>query len=321
MFKSLRLFSFCAILYLISNVISFPSSTAPLLLWSNTNFLSGVNKQIVDILDVSNAEGSFQDTKEYFFNAVPELLIVFVEPQLTSEKLSLLTDSHIPQSNGGSFSNLKRLVENSKSSIVYPYVTTSDFNTVATSLITSLMRNLQETASIVVAGDTTSSMKIFRGKAVTSYSLEQLKEKLALNKDWNLLTNGITDLLVIKFNSPSFNLADEANLQKIYATDDQLLSTIDAILNDISYVAMFTSDSSSIHSTVETSFPQSHPVLTRFEKRFQQTVDDSNWPDAIVQALLVSIPLLIILSIGLVCTFSVQSDLKFDAEKVMKNRQ
>jgi len=322
--SSPSMLSFCfALLCLMIQVTSNPS-TSPFLLWSNTGLLSRVNNQIIEITDVSDIPKSFengQETKGNIADTIPELLIVFVEPQLTTEQLSLLTHSHLPQTNGGSFSNLKRLVEDSKSSTVYPYVTTSDFNTVGTSLITSLMRNLGEAASIVLVGDSASSPGIFRGKSVTTISFEQLQEKLALGKAWNLLGNGVTDLLIVKFGSPSFNLADEVKIEKRYTVDDQLFSTVDAALAQTSYIAMFTSDSPIIHASVETSFPQSHPSLTRFERRFQQTTDQGNWPDSVVQALLVSVPLLIILFIGITCTFNVQSDLKFDAERAIKHKQ
>jgi len=317
---SMLSFSF-ALFCLIIQVASNPS-TSPLLLWSNTGSLSHVNKQIIEITDVSDIPKSFQNGQETKGGAdIPELLIVFVEPQLTTEQLSLLTHSHLPQTNGGSFSNLKRLMETSKSSTVYPYVTTSDFNTVGTSLITSLVRNLGEAASIVVAGDSVSSSGVFRGKFVTTISFELLREKLALGKEWNLLGNGVTDLLVVKFGSPSFVNTNEVKIEKTYAVDDQLFSMVDEALSQTSYIAMFTSDSPIIHASVEMSFPQSHPSLTRFERRFQQTTDLGNWPDSVVQALLVSVPLLIILFIGITCTFNVQSDLKFDAERAIKHKQ
>jgi len=309
---------FCLIIQVASN-----PSTSPLLLWSNTGSLSHVNKQIIEITDVADIPKSFQTGQEIKDSAdIPELLIVFVEPQLTTEQLSLLTHSHLPQNDGGSFSNLKRLMESSKSSTVYPYVTTSDFNTVGNSLITSLVRNLGETASIVVAGDSVSSSGVFRGKFVSTISFELLREKLALGKEWNLLGNGVTDLLVVKFGSPSFGVnTNEVKIEKIYTVDDQLFSMVDEALSQTSYIAMFTSDSPIIHASVETSFPQSHPSLTRFERRFQQATDLGNWPDAVVQALLVSVPLLIILFIGITCTFNVQSDLKFDAERTIKHKQ
>lgn len=60
-----------------------------------------------------------------------------------------------------------------------------------------------------------------------------------------------------------------------------------------------------------------HLELQSFEERNVQSApgDDDYFPQPIVEALIVMVPFLFILSIGIYCTCGVQSELKFDAER------
>jgi len=101
---------------------------------------------------------------KYFNNdAKPEILIIFVEPELRSEQIPILAHSYKTQPNGGAFSNLKRLVETSRSSLVVPYVSSEGFS-IASSIADNLIAGLPSSSSIVVVGDTVtlSSSKIVK---------------------------------------------------------------------------------------------------------------------------------------------------------------
>jgi len=64
--------------------------------------------------------------------------------------------------------------------------------------------------------------------------------------------------------------------------------------------------------------------LRAFEDTFAQNGDvlyTTNWPDGVIEGLVVMIPFLSILLIGVCCTLQLQSDLKFDAEKNILRKQ
>lgn len=86
------------------------------------------------------------------------------------------------------------------------------------------------------------------------------------------------------------------------------MSAIENKLNHVNHVSMFGFGEAEVHSVEKRS---------NLHSRQQDNGDYSNvyyWPVGVVMGLAFSIPLLLILSIALCCTFSLQSEFKFDAE-------
>jgi len=284
-------------------------ATSPVFMWSSVDSLTGVNTQDVDLVTIEEISRAFQKNAEgpltKYINAdtKPEILIVFVEPELRSEQIPMLAHSYKTQPNGGAFSHLKRFVETSRSSLVVPYVTSEGFS-IASTIAENLIHALPSTSSVVVVGDsvTLSSSKIIK------MSMTSLMSKL-LDGKWDLLNNGVTDLLVVSFQS-TFE-TEESTVHDSYAADDSTMNSIVTALRQISYTAIFTADRSG------SIFTNRSPNMEHFVKKFQQAdiLFTTNWPYVITQALIIMLPFLFILSLGIYCTFQLQSGLKFDAEK------
>jgi len=309
---SLILFAIVCISFQYS-VLGKSIATSPVFMWSSVESFKGVNAQDVDVATVEDITHAFQKTEsplaKYFNNdAKPEILIIFVEPELRSEQIPILAHSYKTQPNGGAFSNLKRFVETSRSSLVVPYVSSEGFS-IGSTIAENLITGLPSSSSIVVVGDavTLSSSKIVK------ISMSSLMSKLS-DGTWDLLNNGVTDLLIVSFES-TFE-TEESKVHASFAADDSSMNSIVAALRQVSYTAIFTADRSG------SILNNRAPNMEHFVKKFQQTdiLYFTNWPYAITQALIIMLPFLFILSLGIWCTYQLQSALKFDAEKnVMKN--
>jgi hypothetical protein len=81
---------------------------------------------------------------------------------------------------------------------------------------------------------------------------------------------------------------------------------------EYSYVALFTSARPSVNTFTATF---GRIAMLQEERASLEASDDSYWPDGVVAGLIIMVPFLVILSIGVCCTFNIQSALKFDGEK------
>jgi len=289
--------------------------TSPVFLWSNTHIFKERNLQEIEILsarEISNGLQNMESPISQYMNGnveTTELIIIFVEPELTSEQMTLLAHSHQSTSNGGAFSNLKRLVETSKSSLTIPYGTASSLGS---SLVRSLASSLSPKGSVYVVGENSNS----NIETPNKLTLSELKSKLK-DPSWEPLNNGVADLLVIPFHAPAVpSNIDDSSVHTQFAEDDATVSTIVESITS-KYLAIFTSDSVTNYIYQYTE-KRGQPELRSFEQRFAQgnnVLFFSNWPDVIVQGLLVMLPFIGILFVGICCTANLQSNLKFDAEK------
>lgn len=278
-------------------------------MWSNTGYFKGVNTESVDMIDAFHVQNIFQGKDTSLIsqdNVNPEILVVFVESSLTTEKVGLLSNAYKAQSNGGSLSNLRTFVENSKSSAVFPYVINCEFR----SFVPSLIASFPQSSSVIVANEEGKSIPEISG--ASTYSINKLTEKLS--NQWNILNNGVTDIIIVIF--------DAQSKDQFQANDVIMGNVINALSGKTTYVAMFTGMKQPEYLAISRSFPVSHSLMKAFEGTFQQVNYSTPWPAGVIEALLVMLPFLLILSVGICCTFNIQSNLKFDAEKVyLKNRQ
>jgi hypothetical protein len=277
-----------------------PSVTTPALFWSNKGYL-GERDQISDVLATDKL------VKSVFSKSVnPEIIVLFVEKEFSTKELSSLSGAYEEQPNGGYLSNLKRLIETSASSKVAPYVHGIYASSlIGTSIASDILNNLAHSnkVNVIVAADSLSpngfsnprTSESISNLKVEKMSIQQLEQKLG--SDWEILSNGKTDVVLVYLNSD-------------YKTDDELVGSVCNALNKVSYVAGFTGETAEVVLT--STFEELSSV---YYKSSSDGSSDDDWPADIVEALLVMLPYVLILSVGITCAFQIQSELKFDAEK------
>jgi len=293
------------------------TETAPVFMWSNTQTFTGRNIQEIDVISARSLSKFMQTespiSKYMAKSDAPEIIVLFVEPfYLSSEEFPLFAHAYDEQPNGGAFSNLKALVETSKSSIVIPYTSSAS---VGSEFIRSLTSSLSG-GSVYTVGDINSNID-----SPNHLTVAQLTAKLGDSK-WTPLNNGVTDLIIVHFTEP----INSETVETRSSSDDKLIGEIITAIDAVKYLAVFTSTSASIHvenQSRRTTTPNGGAHLKAFEQRFGQNYDTlyfTNWPDGAIEAIIIMIPFIFILFIGVCCTFCLQSDLKYDAEKAFMRK-
>jgi hypothetical protein len=287
-------------------------------MWSNSEYFAGKNLHVnkyTPIEEVVNSIVGQDSSLEIFLKegkAQPEVIFVFVEPELRTEQFPLLADAYSVHPNGGAFSKLKGTLESyATSSLVVTY-THSGTKSIGYELVHELMENLAVGTTITLAKDSDSNMfsELASRRNVAQISLAQLK--FISNKDWSILSDGKTDLVIVCFNSPAVHTDNIDQVLPSYVADDAYMhSVLHSIGNN--YLAIFTADKAATESV-------KHARATLMVRQLSDT-DDSIYPSDVIEAHIVLIPFLIILLTGIYCTFGVQSDLKFDAEKKNYNKK
>jgi len=244
-----------------------------------------------------------------------EVIFVFVEPELRTEQFPMLADSHAIHPNGGAFSKLKGTLESyATSSLVVTYTHPSgNFKKIGTSIVDELVANLASDATITIARDSDSDLfnELSYRKNAAHLSLNQLK--YIANKEWSILSDGKTDLVIVCFDSPAVHPDNVDQVASSYAADDAFMYSLLHSLGN-SYLAIFTSDKTATESAKQIR-------ATMMVRQLSDSTTDSIYPPEVIEAQIVLIPFLIILFTGIYCTFGVQSDLKFDAEKKNYNKK
>jgi len=242
---------------------------------------------------------------------LPEVIVIFVEPQIHTEDFPRLAESF--SNNKGAFENLKNIIHSSKSSLVIPYGVSST-ESFGYSIVNKIIMNLPSTSQIIVArSDDSISLPQGNIKTMTFQQLES-----TMQSKWEIYENGVTDLIVVYLTAPAPVLGNDAESKVAFAQDDAFVGRINAALKT-NFIALFTSNQG-IPKSFITSMPQSDESMVAFEGRFfQRASDNTNWPDSVIEALYVVAFLLVILFTGLCCTCSIQSDLRFDGEKLIVN--
>lgn len=298
------------------------STTSPVFMWSNTKAFKGHNLQEVNILSANDIVQGLQHKNSQISKYItptsekPELIVIFVEPKISTEQIPVLAHSYQSKPNGGAFSNLKKHVESAESSLTVPYTTSSEDVTVSTEIVNSFISQLPKGAQVHLYGDNIQSIS-----QVNKLPVDQPINVNSLN---GALNNGVTDILVINFNAPSIkHLNDESSVHAKYAADDAILGEIMGQIQTVNYFAIFTSNTGTpLVKVVSEPQDNEHIVhqLNQFALNYGQNGDilyTTYWPAGIIEALLIMAPFLGILLIGVCCTLQLQSDLKFDAEKTI----
>jgi len=261
-------------------------ASSPLHIWSNTKYFNGKHIQIAeiassnDVESIFNGEGSLGKYLEAG-RPQPEAIVIFLEPERI--QASLGTPSGVVGS------NLKEILENGASSMSVQVAVPA-----GTKIVMNLVQNLQGGATVTLAkSQNCPLLSGLSGKAdIRSMTPEELK--LIAATKWDVLSNGVTDVIIVCLDSPASVEADAAqNTNAVYI--NTLLKSMGS-----SYLAVFSS---------------AQPVVTEEAEVQDQVSQEGDWGSELIQAVIVMIPFVGILLTGICCTFSVQSELKFDLEK------
>jgi len=273
--------------------------------------LSTQANNYVSVQDINSAFNQKSNSVSKYFNKnseQSEVIIVFVEPSLSSEQIPLLAHSFESNPNGGSLSNIKKYVESSKSSLIFPYVSSPSVGSDLTQYLSSSLKG----TTYIVDG--------------ASMTIDELKEKI--NGNWEILSNGITDLIVVYFNSPALlSMIDESSIHSDYSNDDSSIKEIISAFGkkDIKYTAIFTANHAGSAFDVIQSYTKSNGHEMRSFGAINRQTNDvlytTNWPIGIVEAIFVMAPFIAILFVGICCTMQIQSTLKFDGERTVLRKQ
>jgi len=274
-------------------------------MWSNTQYFAGQNVVVNELMSTEDVVSSFRGESPLKAQLnegrkQPEIVFVFVEPELRTEQFPMLADAYAVHPSGGAFSKLKGTIESyAKSSVVVPFTHIGNSKSIGSSIATDMVTNLPQGGNVIVVNSETAFSE---RTGIQRLSLEGLKE-VATN-EWSLLSNGVTDVVIVYFASPAVHPNNVDQVSSSYANDDSYMhSILDSMT--ASYLAIFTADKPASQSVKQ----------ARASLSVQQLAPQAIYPSDVVEAQIIMIPFFFILLIGICCTSSVQSDLKFDAEK------
>jgi len=295
--------------------------TSPVFAWSNTGFFRGRNLKVNDLVSTEDVSNGLQRMKGSKLEAImnsetnnPEVIVVFAEPELRTEQVTVLTHARASQPDGGALGNLKGLIESySSSSVSIPYAYSED-GSIASSIVNNLLTQYPN-ADLIVARDSRESPSFVRA-ASSVLTLAQLMDNFKSGKALSPLSDGVTDVIYVSFASPAVSGADNLVLSS-YKTDDSYMMNFHEALkaSNVPFVAAFTAERAT--DNIQLNFPVSHPQIARFEMQFRQEDNGGSrfWPPEVIEGLILMIPFLIILIIGICCTCNIQSALKFEADR------
>lgn len=267
-------------------------SPVPLMMWTggSTKFGEGQNLQT---LDSSKVEQVFKNA----LTSGVEVVVVFVEPRMSTENI-WETES---------FTNLQEFTK--QSATIYPYVSTENKGVAAS--LAGVLAQSKSSGKIILAEDQSSGF--LSSLSVEKVTKQQLLE--LLRKSNAIFNNGVTDVVVVNFDSKTDNVFGiGANVVSELAQDDQYIkSVVDAVVAKTNkYLAVFTADKPN-RSTVSRT-PSEVPPHGRLALRDNTTPPDytSYFPILMLEVYIAAIVMLIIVFLGILCTCSLQSPARFE---------
>jgi len=277
-------------------------ASSPLHIWSNIKYFNGKNIKAEELVSNSDVKSLFkgQGPLGKYLEAErpqPEAIVIFLEPEGAKTASLGVAEAAVG-------SNLQGVIGKGTSSISVQAA--SPAGTTAT---LELIQNLQPQATVTLAQSQNCpllSALVSRTVNTKYVSLEELKN-MATTK-WDVLSNGVSDVVIACLNSQSG--ADTQNSNAAYI--DTLLTSMGS-----SYLAIFSSA-----QPVLTDIGAQDKQLGKVPKMVSEVQDDVSEDGSVgselIQAVIVMAPFLGILILGIWCTFGIQSELKFDLEKKKK---
>jgi len=220
-----------------------------MLLWSGKQIFSSSQSQVVETISTSDVEfalaslfkkgtnNKVSKLASYFETSkeIPEVVVLFVEPELSTDRMSVLASAYASNT-GGAFSHLKDTLAATTSSLVIPYATAEDM-TLLDDPLSALFDSIKE-GSIFMARMPGSELFIRLGRqsGVKNVAIDSLIGEM---KSANAFTNGVTDLVVVCFELPSFGK------QAAFASHDEIIGSLSESIRSATkgnYVALFSAN-------------------------------------------------------------------------------
>jgi len=312
-------------------------TTIPVFMWSPKQIFSS-KSQVVDTLsnnDVESAlaalfktgatEGSkvassFNDKRE-----VPEVVVLFVEPELTTDMVPNLASAYATTPSGA-FSNLKGAMEAAGSSLVMPYTKVDEVT-----LFDNVLANIFESTKGSIFISRLQGSQLFNQlNSEVGVKIVEIDSLLVELKSANVFSNGMTDLVVVCFDKPT----PKAKVAT-FTSHDELIGSISASISTATkgnYVAMYSANTVAASNLVWT-FEQPTDIgfygLDSFYMLEENGTNNTNntntttviinyFPGALIEVYLIVAILIAMVFTGGCAIFSLQTPDRWEAPKVKR---
>jgi hypothetical protein len=294
-------------------------------MWTDTKIFK--SSQIVETLtsnDVEYVLASLLNTKSQshklgslFNDVVPEVVVLFVEPELTTFEFTT-------RSARGSFSNLKSAVEGASSTMTIPYITAD--STLLDDALPKVFDNTQGSVFITRLPGSSLFTQYNNRYDVKVVEIDSLMSEL---KAANAFGNGITDVVVVGFDKPAYPSESSAIFH-----DEYVGSIFEGIrtASKGSYVAIYTANTPSFTNIVWAfdQYEQDHSfgLRTVLIEDLADLVNNTNstgthkvnyFPGPLLEVYIISAMLIAMLFTGGCAIFSLQTPDRWEAPKVKKD--
>jgi len=308
----------------------------PLFAWSDEQLFTSKGAEIkstltqADIEDflyaLLNLRTEIENTKLQVLNVLaeaPEVVVVFVEPELTTQTVSKVGDAYSAL-DGGLYNNLNAILKRSAATLTVPYVTYSTYSSLLDAPLIHVSEDLKQGSVLVVREGDSSLFGVFRQlSGVQTINLNDFKDYLELHSD--LFLNGVADIIVVAFENSDHLKSHDSIIGQI--------STYVSLETSGKYVGVYTANSPATNDYVW-SFPSTEVFIypdsaAGMEAYFaylnnNATTNTTNtttinyFPGALLEAYIVVIPLLIMFFIGLCGLFNLQVPERFETPKIVQ---
>jgi len=314
------------------------SAPVPFFVWSNNEFFSGKNEILAEISPL-NAQSLLQsccfvkDSQEstefskYFkngFNSIPEVVILYLEQKLSTEQFAELSSVyHRKPSSNSAFLNLANRLSKAKSSLMVPFVTASKSNEKISDSLQKLSEDLSKiypSSNCFLAKSSSSSFLSNLASKIKTKTPEQLLE--LLDKENNMFSNGVPDLIIVPFDSPTFYEHD-AYIEKVQKVVDEKTNG--------NFVSIYTSDAPKTTHALRSFTVEQMSTVSGYTEVTQVTPDTSDldpynvgvynsyFPIQMFEILMVAIFTIGTILVGGLCLFGTQTPQKYETPKKQKS--
>lgn len=317
------------------------SLTIPFFVWSeNQLYTEKKQAQLIETLTSYDIENSFHsllhlnenedeemdlDVLEGCAESIPEVLVLFVEPELRTDILCKQGGAFsLTGESGESLPNLKDVLSRSSITLSAPYVTLGSSSSLLDNTLVHVSENIKQ-GSIIVARDGDSPLFPVLRQLTGVQTVPVIGLIGYLKEHSEIFTNGLADLIVVTFESVD-NLAQH----------DDIIGQVSNFISQQSagkYVGIYTANTPVI-SEMLWRFPVPAEELETYltysqyaEYSFSgngtgnttNTTSPTNYfPAPILEAFMVIIPLIIMIFVGVCGLFSLQVPERYESPKVQK---
>jgi len=253
-------------------------------MWSGNSYFQGKNGECTETLQTNTlidfilSRGSENPlTKFTRADQSTELVVVWIQPEAAMSNYA--------------YSFLEPVLAGAASSLVVPFVYRDSFTP---SISATILNNFKPEATKIVA----SSNK------PDAVALNQLLDHLKQNN--GIFTNGIADLVLVYLDTQP--------------DDGALISAVDQLVKEQTggqYVSFYTSDAEYVPPEKTRTRREAYEEETTTYARAARSTDygtSTYWPKGVWEGLLVAALLLVILSVGLWCTYELQTPTKWERD-------